>query len=95
MIDLMSLLLKFDPDERITVEQALEHSLLEELHHPPEEVTFSLFEDPWDKLETTGSAITLEKWKEILRGEIKVFNPVTVTSTRRRSPNSQGAAYSQ
>ena len=39
-IDLLSKLLKFDPSKRITIEEALAHQYLKELHYPSDEVPF-------------------------------------------------------
>lgn len=41
-IDLLSKLLKFDPNKRITVEDALAHHYLKELHYPADEVCLIL-----------------------------------------------------
>ncbi len=37
-LDLLKKLLMFDPDKRITVEGALKHPYLKDLHYPPDEV---------------------------------------------------------
>lgn len=41
-IDLLSKLLKFDASKRITVEEALAHPYLKDLHYPADEVYFIL-----------------------------------------------------
>ena len=38
-VDLVMKMLKFDPDERITVEDALSHPFVVELHDPTDEPT--------------------------------------------------------
>ena len=44
-IDLLSKLLKFDPNKRITIEEALAHPYLKELHYPSDEVILSYIPD--------------------------------------------------
>jgi serine/threonine protein kinase len=42
-INLLARLLVWDPDKRITVDQALEHPFLDDLHDPDEEPTCDAF----------------------------------------------------
>ena len=41
-LDLLDKLLKFDPSKRITIEEALNHPYLTELHYPSDEVSLGL-----------------------------------------------------
>ena len=70
-IDLVSKMLKWDPTQRITVEQALEHPFLESLHDPFDEpVTF-----PMDDFEFENRNITMHDLKLYMWNEVIKFHP--------------------
>jgi len=50
-IDLLSKLLKFDARKRITVEEALAHSYLKDLHYPADEVCWKVNVAYWSTCE--------------------------------------------
>eukprot|EP01122_Echinamoeba_exundans_P002229 TRINITY_DN12197_c0_g1_i1.p1 TRINITY_DN12197_c0_g1~~TRINITY_DN12197_c0_g1_i1.p1 ORF type:complete len:410 (+),score=72.30 TRINITY_DN12197_c0_g1_i1:158-1387(+) len=70
LVDLVSKLLRFDPDERITVDQALGHPYLEELHDAEEESTFIApkFMFPEDEEKDSRDVRTYREllWREVV-----------------------------
>jgi len=69
-IDLVEKMLRFDPDKRITVEEALEHSYLAQLHDPSDEpVCEEEFHFIWDSVN-----LTKEMLKELIFKEMAAFH---------------------
>jgi serine/threonine protein kinase len=70
LIDLISKLLRFDPDERITVDQALGHPYLEELHDAEDESAYvaSRFMFPEDEEKDSRDVRTYRDllWREVI-----------------------------
>eukprot|EP00002_Diphylleia_rotans_P030438 TRINITY_DN6256_c0_g1_i1.p1 TRINITY_DN6256_c0_g1~~TRINITY_DN6256_c0_g1_i1.p1 ORF type:complete len:365 (-),score=75.54 TRINITY_DN6256_c0_g1_i1:447-1541(-) len=70
-IDLMEKMLVFNPNQRITVEQALEHPYLAHLHNVDEEPTSPVrFHFEFENMELTKEDIKTLIWREIM-----LFNP--------------------
>lgn len=71
-LDLLKRLLTFDPDKRITVEQALEHPYLEGLHFPDDEpvtVPVSLFDFEYER-----QILTMKDLKDLMYEEILLYH---------------------
>ncbi|OHT06937.1 CMGC family protein kinase [Tritrichomonas foetus] len=70
-VDLLSKMLTWDPTKRITVEQALEHVFLQELHDPFDEpIAF-----PLDDFEFENKEITMQDLKILMWNEVLKFHP--------------------
>lgn len=69
-LDLLGKILTFDPGERITVLEALEHPWLSSYHDPDDEPTCAEKFDKWKEIEKLE---TLEQFREALWGEIEDF----------------------
>ena len=68
-------MLTYDPDERITVEQALAHPYLKQLHFPDDEpVTepVSAFDFDFEKY-----SLSKEDFKDLMYDEIMLYHSVT------------------
>ncbi|OMJ66207.1 hypothetical protein SteCoe_37039 [Stentor coeruleus] len=71
-MDLLRRLLTFDPDKRITVDQALEHPYLEGLHYPEDEPTthpVSLFDFEYER-----QILTMKDLKDLMYDEILLYH---------------------
>ena len=78
-IDLIDKMLTWNPDKRITVEQALEHPFMEKLHDPTDEpVTF-----PIDDFEFDREDIKLKELKDRLWEEVLKYHPEFGSPTKR------------
>jgi len=73
VIDLLKQLLIFDPDKRITAEQALNHALLAQLHDIDEEPTFPVFIDKERKGEIQ---LGLQQSRDFLYEEIQMYEQI-------------------
>ena len=65
-------MLTYDPDERITVEQALEHAYLKQLHYPDDEPTtqpVSAFDFDFEKY-----SLSKEDFKDLMYEEIMLYH---------------------
>ncbi len=65
-------MLTYDPDERITVEQALEHPYLKQLHYPDDEPTtqpVSAFDFDFEKY-----SLSKEDFKDLMYEEIMLYH---------------------
>jgi len=70
-IDLLEKMLKFDPDDRLTVEDALRHPYLESLHDPTDEPVMDVpFVFPWEDVQ-----LSKEMLKELIYKEIVSYHP--------------------
>ncbi|KAH0790206.1 CMGC family protein kinase [Histomonas meleagridis] len=71
IVDILEKMLTWNPKKRITVEEALEHPFLQQLHDPFDEpVTF-----PLDEFEFESSDLTLHDLKVLLWNEVLKFHP--------------------
>lgn len=71
-IDLLKKMLTYDPDERITVEQALAHPYLKQLHFPDDEPTtepVSAFDFDFEKY-----SLSKEDFKDLMYDEIMLYH---------------------
>jgi len=71
-IDLLKRMLTYDPDDRITVEQALAHEYLKALHFPDDEPTTSLvaiFDFDFEKY-----SLSKEDFKDLMYDEIMLYH---------------------
>ncbi|EAX99031.1 CMGC family protein kinase [Trichomonas vaginalis G3] len=67
-IDFIDRLLKWNPNERMTVEEALEHPFVVKLHDPFDEpVGFPFEEFDFERQDVTVEELKMEMWKEILK----------------------------
>lgn len=69
--DLLDRLLDLNPDTRITVDQALEHPFLSQLHDPEDEPTF---EGAMDFSFETDTSLDLQKMQRLILKEISFYN---------------------
>lgn len=69
-LDLLSKMLKFDPTERITVEEALKHPYLESLHDANDEPSAEIFDFSFETLAERGDL------KQLIYNEIMEWNLV-------------------
>ena len=70
-IDLMQKMLRFNPDERISVDEALRHPYLESLHDPAEEpVAEKEFDFDFERYN-----LTIEELKKLVWEEMAFFHP--------------------
>ena len=73
-------MLKFDPDKRITVEQALEHPYINELHDPSDEPVskrVDVFDFEFEKFDFSILELKGKKARrllELISDEINIFN---------------------
>jgi serine/threonine protein kinase len=71
-ISLLKKMLRYDPKKRITIEKALEHPFLADLHYPPDEPTakpVSPFDFDFEKYE-----LSIEETKELIHDEILLYH---------------------
>eukprot|EP00826_Nyctotherus_ovalis_P021632 TRINITY_DN1701_c0_g1_i5.p1 TRINITY_DN1701_c0_g1~~TRINITY_DN1701_c0_g1_i5.p1 ORF type:complete len:216 (-),score=70.05 TRINITY_DN1701_c0_g1_i5:172-819(-) len=71
-IDLLSKLLKFDQNKRITVEDALAHPYLKDLHYPADEPTgvpVTMFDFDFEKF-----SLTTRELKELIYEEVELYH---------------------
>lgn len=71
-IDLLEKMLNLNPEERITVEDAIKHPYLESLHDPEDEPTF---DKEIDFSFENDSTMTLEAIQKKILEEISCYNP--------------------
>ncbi|KAG9047535.1 hypothetical protein FS837_002059 [Tulasnella sp. UAMH 9824] len=73
-IDLLEKMLAFDPSDRITVVQALEHPYLEAYHEIGDEPEASILTEKWNALEEIESDFEYRKaiWKEVYEFRLSV-----------------------
>lgn len=73
-IDLLEKMLAFDPSDRITVVQALEHPYLEAYHEIGDEPEASILTEKWNALEAIESDFEYRKaiWKEVYEFRLSV-----------------------
>ena len=72
-LDLLSRMLKFDPAERITVDEALKHPYLSALHDPEDEPSSvpEMFDFSWDKDSMSEAELRSHLWDQAL-----LFHPL-------------------
>lgn len=71
-VDLLKKMLTFDPAKRISVEKALEHPYMSELHYPEDEPTrgpLSLFDFDFEKYD-----LNAEQLKDLIYEEIQLYH---------------------
>lgn len=71
-IDLLKKMLTYDPEERITVQQALEHPYLKQLHFPDDEPTtdiVSAYDFDFEKF-----SLTKDDFKDLIYEEIMLYH---------------------
>ena len=71
-ISLLKKMLRYDPKKRITIEKALEHPFLADLHYPPDEPTaksVSPFDFDFEKYD-----LSIEETKELIHDEILLYH---------------------
>ena len=71
-IDLLKKMLTYDPDQRITVEQALKHEYLKQLHYPDDEPSserVSAFDFDYEKY-----SLSKEEYKDLIYDEIMLYH---------------------
>jgi len=72
-IDLLDKMLKYDPDERITAKDCLEHPYFEDVHDPDD---VPVFEGSIDFTFENDKALTIEKVKFMIIDEINYFKKI-------------------
>ena len=70
--DLLDKLLDLNPDKRITVDEALKHPFLSQLHDPEDEPTFEGTMDFSFEIDTS---LDLQKMQRLILKEISSYNP--------------------
>ena len=76
-LDLIEKMLTWNPDKRITVEQALEHPFMEKLHDPTDEpVTFPLDDFEFDREDVKLRELKNRLWEEVLRYHPEFGSPM-------------------
>ena len=71
-LSLLKKMLRYDPNKRITIEKALEHPFLADLHYPPDEPTakpVSPFDFDFEKYD-----LSIEETKELIYEEIMLYH---------------------
>lgn len=71
-LSLLKKMLRYDPNKRITIEKALEHPFLADLHYPPDEPTakpVSPFDFDFEKYD-----LSIEETKELILEEIMLYH---------------------
>ena len=71
-IDLLKKMLTYDPEERITVEDALKHEYLKALHYPDDEPTTELV-SPFD-FDFEKYSLSKEDFKDLMYEEIMLYH---------------------
>jgi len=88
-IDLLGKMLQFDPDKRITVEDALAHPYLAALHCPRDEPTrcaINPFEFDFERRDNSTDSLRKEIWREMLAYRSQLHPTPTPTPTPTHSP---------
>lgn len=86
-LDLLSKMLVYDPNARITAAEALEHPYLKELHNPDEDDTAP---DPFDFDFEHETNLTVDDVKKLIHKEIVSMNPPVETPTAMMATASLG-----
>ena len=86
-------MLTYDPDERITVQQALEHPYLKQLHYPDDEPTtnpVSAFDFDFEKY-----SLSKEDFKDLMFDEIMLYHSddAALKYVQAKEQNPQGALH--
>lgn len=71
-LSLLKKMLRYDPKKRVTIEKALEHPFLADLHYPPDEPTakpVSPFDFDFEKYD-----LSIEQTKELIHDEIMLYH---------------------
>jgi serine/threonine protein kinase len=71
-ISLLKKMLRYDPEKRISIEKALQHPFLADLHYPPDEPTtkpVSPFDFDFEKYD-----LSIEETKELIHDEIQLYH---------------------
>jgi serine/threonine protein kinase len=71
-IDLLKKMLKYNPEERITIEEALNHEFIGDLHYEPDEpitIPVSAFDFDFEIYD-----LTIEEQKELILDEIALYH---------------------
>lgn len=71
-VDLLKKMLKYNPEERITVEDALKHEFIGDLHYEPDEPT-TVHVDAFD-FDFEMYDLTIEEQKELILEEISLYH---------------------
>ena len=71
-IDLLKKMLTFDPEQRVTVEDALKHDYLKQLHFPDDEPTTELV-SPFD-FDFEKYSLSKEDFKDLMFEEIMLYH---------------------
>ena len=82
-LDLLKRFLAFDPDKRITVEQALCHPYLEGLHFPEDEPTtqpVSMFDFEYER-----QILTMRDLKDLMYEEILLYHFISKKTSYQRN----------
>lgn len=88
-IDLLEKMLTWDPDKRITVEEALEHPFMEEMHDPTDEpVTFPIEEFEFERADIKRRELKNLIWKEVLTYHPEFANDNSPSKSSQTSPSS-------
>lgn len=86
-------MLTYDPDDRITVEKALEHSYLKQLHYPDDEPTtqpVSAFDFDFEKY-----SLSKEDFKDLMFEEIMLYHSdeAALAYVQNKEANPAGALH--
>ena len=92
-IDLLKKMLTYDPDDRITVQQGLEHPYLKQLHYPEDEPTtnpVSAFDFDFEKY-----SLSKEDFKDLMYDEIMLYHSdeAALKYVKAREENPGGALH--
>ncbi|PSN36861.1 Mitogen-activated protein kinase 14A [Blattella germanica] len=72
-VDLLEKMLELDADKRITAEEALAHKYLAQYADPSDEPVSAPYDQSFEDME-----LPVEKWKELVYGEVVGFVPQTL-----------------
>lgn len=94
-IDLLKKMLKYDPEERITIAEALGHPYLKQLHFPDDEPTtepVSAFDFDFEKY-----SLSKEDFKDLIYEEIMLYHSdeAALKYLQEKKDNPNGALHSK